>query len=330
MFGGWAAVASNRFTRWLVKRFRSGLTIMLVPNSSHGKVKSWPIPFAIILVIVAMIGYNVYVYVSFTAQIWQIYDYRREISTKNHLISKLGRESRQVKPSLQKSDEINKSLLELQKVENRLENVWERVQQKSGRKALVASRSGYLRVEPYKMNELPANPNSTNTSLEQLNHNLKQLDRFVSEESKAQKELLQELLAYESKLDHTPSIWPVATYILSSFGMRYHPVYKSYKGHQGVDIKAASGTPVRAAADGVVKFAGWESGYGYLIRINHGNGLETRYGHNSRLLVHVGQTVHKGQIICYSGNTGVTTGPHLHYEVRLNNKPINPTQFLKR
>lgn len=321
-------VASNRISRWLIKRFRSHLSIMLVPNSSHGKVKSWPIPFAIILVIIAMIGYNLYVYVSFTAQIYQIYDYRQEIGTKNHLIAKLRREAQQVKPSLQKGREIDKSLIRLEKEETRLTNAWERVQQKSGRKALIASRSGYLRVDPYKINELPTT--GSTTSLDQLNHNLKQLDRFVAEESKAQKELLQELLAYESKLDHTPSVWPVATYILSSFGLRFHPVYKSYIGHQGVDIKAASGTPVRAAADGVVKFSAWESGYGNLIRINHGNGLETRYGHNSRLLVHVGQIVHKGQIISYSGNTGVTTGPHLHYEVRLNNRPINPTQFLKR
>ncbi|MGE5605222.1 MAG: M23 family metallopeptidase [Bacteroidota bacterium] len=321
-------LASNRFSRWLIKRFRSHLSIMLVPNSSHGKVKSWPIPFAIILVIIAIIGYNLYVYVSFTAQIYQIYDYRQEIGSKNHLIAKLSREAQQVKPSLQKGLEIDKSLIRLKKEETRLNNTWERVQQKSGRKALIASRSGYLRVDPYKIKELPST--GSTTSLDQLNHNLKQLDRFVAEESKAQKELLQELLAYESKLDHTPSIWPVVSYnITSGFGMRVHPVYRTYTGHLGVDIKAAIGTPVRVAADGVVKFAGWESGYGNLIRINHGNGLETRYGHNSRLLVHVGQIVHKGQIISYSGNTGITTGPHLHYEVRLNGRPISPMQFLK-
>lgn len=99
--------------------------------------------------------------------------------------------------------------------------------------------------------------------------------------------------------------------------------------HEGVDLAAEYGTKVRATAAGVVSFADWEEGYGYMVKINHDYGYETCYGHNSRLLVYAGETVKKGQVISLSGNTGESTGPHLHYEVRINGKPVNPVPFLK-
>ena len=89
------------------------------------------------------------------------------------------------------------------------------------------------------------------------------------------------------------------------------------------------GTRVRATAAGTVIFAGWEEGYGYVVKIDHDYGYETRYAHNSRLLVDVGEFVKKGQVVSISGNTGESTGAHLHYEVRINGRPVNPVPFLK-
>lgn len=123
-------------------------------------------------------------------------------------------------------------------------------------------------------------------------------------------------------------IWPARGRLSSGFGWRYHPVLGKKKFHNGQDIAMRTGTPVLAADSGVVLVSGWKGGYGNFVAIDHGNGISTCYGHNSRLLVKAGDKVVKGQTIALSGNTGLSTGPHLHFEVRRNGKPINPLPFL--
>ena len=98
--------------------------------------------------------------------------------------------------------------------------------------------------------------------------------------------------------------------------------------HTGVDIKASMGAPVRSTAPGIVSYSGWRQGYGKTVEIDHGHGFKTLYGHNSKLVVVVGQKVAKGQVVAHVGMTGYTTGPHLHYEVRKYDNPINPVAFL--
>lgn len=122
--------------------------------------------------------------------------------------------------------------------------------------------------------------------------------------------------------------WPVRGRLSSGFGWRYHPVLRKKKYHNGQDIAVRSGTPVLAADSGVVLVSGWRGGYGNFVAIDHGNGISTCYGHNSRLLVQVGNKVQKGQTIAVSGSTGLSTGPHLHFEVRRNGTPINPIPYL--
>jgi murein DD-endopeptidase MepM/ murein hydrolase activator NlpD len=111
----------------------------------------------------------------------------------------------------------------------------------------------------------------------------------------------------------------------SSFSVRrYHPISKKYKRHTGIDYGAAHGTPIHATASGTVEFAGWRGGYGKLVIIRHPNGYKTYYGHCSRLLVKKGMQVKQGQAIAKVGRTGKATGPHVHYETRINGKPVNP------
>ena len=110
----------------------------------------------------------------------------------------------------------------------------------------------------------------------------------------------------------------------SGFGMRGHPILGGHRMHSGVDLAAATGTPVRATSSGVVSKAEWFGSYGLFVAVNHGGGLQTRYGHMSRLNVVEGQSVRKGEIIGFVGSTGRSTGPHLHYEVRLNGSAVNP------
>jgi murein DD-endopeptidase MepM/ murein hydrolase activator NlpD len=138
----------------------------------------------------------------------------------------------------------------------------------------------------------------------------------------------------QQMLASIPSIKPVredklqkSMNVLSGFGYRIHPVYKVKKFHQGVDFPARIGTAIQSTGDGVVAEAGWHSGYGNCVRINHGYGYETWYAHMSHMDVRVGEKVKKGQKIGQVGDTGLSTAPHLHYEVHYKGGPINPINF---
>lgn len=123
-------------------------------------------------------------------------------------------------------------------------------------------------------------------------------------------------------------IWPVNGVITSPYGYRTHPIFGTTIYHSGIDIGVDYGTPVHAADSGVVVEAGWISGYGYAVVIDHGNGLSTLYGHNESLNVSSGQSVSQGQVIAYAGSTGNSTGPHVHFEVRSNGDPVDPSAYL--
>ena len=141
-----------------------------------------------------------------------------------------------------------------------------------------------------------------------------------------------ELRMYESFLrlhGMIPSIWPVIGKLESGVGGRRNPFGgRGYEYHEGQDIDAQFGVPVQAAANGRVIIAGWQRGYGNVVYVDHGGGISTRYGHLSQINVTVGQTVTQGQTLGLVGSTGRSTGPHLHYEVRINNQPVDPKAYL--
>jgi murein DD-endopeptidase MepM/ murein hydrolase activator NlpD len=127
-----------------------------------------------------------------------------------------------------------------------------------------------------------------------------------------------------------PSLWPVEGRLMSAFGGRTDPFSGEGAIHTGVDLEAAMGTPVRAAADGIIVRADWDGGYGRLIIIDHGNGVQTYYGHLSSFIVVPGQEIRRGDVIARSGASGRVTSPHLHYEVRLGGTPVNPYSYLAK
>ncbi len=127
-----------------------------------------------------------------------------------------------------------------------------------------------------------------------------------------------------------PSGWPIQGRLMGGFGARQDPFSGEGAYHTGVDISSPIGTPVQSAADGRVKFAGTYYGYGRLVIVNHGNGYETYYAHLSKISVTAGQEVRRGEYIGNVGMSGRSTGPHLHYEVRIGNAPVNPYRFLNR
>ncbi|TVP75796.1 MAG: M23 family metallopeptidase [Gemmatimonadales bacterium] len=136
------------------------------------------------------------------------------------------------------------------------------------------------------------------------------------------------LTVHRELLESTPSILPADGRITSGFGNRMHPIHNEPTSHDGIDISAPHGTPIMAAAAGTVRVSGRRAGYGLVVEIDHGHGFRTLYGHASQLLVRVGQEVERGEVIARVGATGLATSPHLHYEVHVNGRAVDPEDFL--
>jgi len=168
-----------------------------------------------------------------------------------------------------------------------------------------------------------------NLTLTQFNDKVALLSRHMENRTDMLGVLEAQLFEQAVKKKAMPTMMPVsAPFNASGFGMRIDPITGQNAMHEGVDFIADSGTPVVAAAGGVVQFAGFHPQYGNMIDIDHGNELTTRYAHLSRVLVKEGDVLQRGRRIADSGNTGRTTGPHLHFEVRFRGAPQNPTKFL--
>ena len=157
------------------------------------------------------------------------------------------------------------------------------------------------------------------------------LARKLYIQSKSFDEIVDFYKNHEDMLRHLPAIQPVSNKDLkrtaSGFGYRIHPIYQTRIFHDGMDFSCDIGTPVYATADGVVKNARWERGYGYIVTIDHGYGYETRYAHLKSFNVKRGQKVVRGETIALSGNTGRSSGPHVHYEVLQRGRPVNPANY---
>ena len=157
---------------------------------------------------------------------------------------------------------------------------------------------------------------------------LSHLSESVRLEEVRQQDLLRALRENRDALASMPSIWPVVGFISSRFGGRSSPFGGGGQFHKGLDISNRMGTPVLAPAQGAVILAARDGAYGNSVEINHGGGIVTKYGHMQRWAVQPGQWVKRGEIIGYIGMSGRTTGPHLHYEVRLNGVPVNPMRYI--
>jgi murein DD-endopeptidase MepM/ murein hydrolase activator NlpD len=207
--------------------------------------------------------------------------------------------------------ENDKQRQELQKLNNRVDAVEDQSRR-------LAEASGVQDQDAIRGQGGPAHPVDSAAALAALESKTAKLER--------------ELRMYEAFLKFhgmTPSLWPVFGKLESGVGGRRNPFSgRGFEYHEGQDIDAAWGTPVQVAAAGRVTIAGWQRGYGYVVYVDHGSGLSTRYGHLSKINVTVGQTVARGETIGLVGSTGRSTGPHLHYEVRINNQPVDPKKYL--
>ncbi|BAY37084.1 peptidase M23B [Nostoc sp. NIES-2111] len=204
------------------------------------------------------------------------------------------------------------------------------------REQLLAQKADY-QTQAQTQSELIQRLNSDRFALEaaqnQLERDSKSLETLIqqkiaeakaAEEAQAKTNIRTNVLIKGTGLFALPSDAPTS----SPFGWRVHPILGYRRFHAGLDFAAGYGSTIRAADSGTVIMAGWYGGYGRTVIISHGNGITTLYGHTSQLYVSEGQTVQKGQAIAAVGSTGLSTGPHLHFEVRRNGTPVNPTDYL--
>jgi murein DD-endopeptidase MepM/ murein hydrolase activator NlpD len=159
--------------------------------------------------------------------------------------------------------------------------------------------------------------------------NIELLKKQVDETIESVSEIRQYIEEQKNIYYSTPTGWPIKGTINSRFGLREHPISGMEIFHSGIDIGASIGTPIRATASGIVSFSSWHNDSGFIVVLEHGYGYTSVYAHNKENHVKVGQRIKRGEIIGISGSTGATTGPHLHYEVWKNRRPVNPATFLK-
>jgi septal ring factor EnvC (AmiA/AmiB activator) len=141
-------------------------------------------------------------------------------------------------------------------------------------------------------------------------------------------DLTRQINRYKTFVSNYPTTWPIKGTVTSGYGYRTNPMGGSRgEHHEGVDIRTATGTNVRATGGGTVWQAGWNGSYGYMVTIDHGHGIQTAYAHNNSVSVSVGERVERGDVIAKAGSTGRSTGPHVHYEVRVNGVPVDPQKY---
>ncbi|MCX8085139.1 MAG: M23 family metallopeptidase [Calditerrivibrio sp.] len=294
------------------------VTVLIFKDSGLGEVKAKNLHHSTLkAVAIGALSFLVFAFLSFLAATFLFSERMtalRYFAENQALKKKISEYNRKI-------SEIEQKMNYLSEYENKLRNL-----------------SNELKITPKQLpqggRETPLNSLNIESKIssEDVDKKLKDIDKLkkqLEEKEKSMSELLDMLNTIKLVVDSTPTILPANGWISSAYGRRISPFGRGMVFHEGIDISLRPGTPIRATAGGVVVYAGWQQGYGRLVVIDHGFGYKTKYGHNSVLKVKVGQRVKRGTVIALSGNSGDSTGPHVHYEIVIGNKTVDPMKFMK-
>ncbi|HTU01970.1 MAG TPA: M23 family metallopeptidase [Candidatus Sulfotelmatobacter sp.] len=294
----------------MAKRF---YTVLVLPDATSSTQKfhinrsALTVVSSLLAVAILAFAFFLYQYVQMNVRLLELKRLRQEASERNVFAAKVS----QLEAELAKMRELDRSLREVAGLD---------------KGAVPAAQGGADGTSGVAM--LDAVQQRTGRLADWVNQDLATLGRDLVSQEQSFKELKVYLEEKRSALASTPTIAPVQGLVTAGFGYRRSPFTGNREVHEGIDIAAPYGTPVVATADGVVSFAGPLASYGHVVFINHGHGFATFYAHNSRYAVKEGQAVRRGQIISYVGNSGRTTGPHVHYEVHVNGAIVNPLKYI--
>ena len=295
------------------------IAIVLVPDGAR-KVRQIKIPkFLLVLVlpVILVIGLSL---------AWILRDYQ-SIRKEFPRLAQLQNQNKEQKDHLvnlaQKVETINNRVAELREFDKKLRSMVNLDNPRDKSQFLGMGGSDPSLSNPQSITEKTHQKN-----IRSMHKSLDNLEAEISLQNLEKTQLLGHLENQRSALASTPSIWPVKGWVSSSFGQRISPFTAEKEFHRGLDICNRKEAPVVSPADGVVMSVEWDDGYGKILTINHGYGYTTRYAHLERSLVKKGQSVKRNQEIALIGNSGRSTGPHLHYEVHANGVPINPSRFI--
>ncbi len=316
------------------------VTIMIVPEMATSKVRSvkigrwvWCTSALVGMVIIVSLIISTFKISAFDNIISNIND---ELQTKEKINSELAFEKNKIKDSLE--NEKTSYQQQLQQLEQKAQNIQKKIEELEKIKEdiynKISSKDAPIMISENDNETAVGGPAislpETSNEAEYINAVLDSLTYTVNNIYSSFDELSNQVDTISDYFEAYPSIFPVDGKFTSTVGFRTNPfTYSNTEYHSGLDIKVDMYTDVKATGAGVVKFAGYQGSYGNLVIIDHDYGLETRYGHNSSLLVKVGDKVKRGDIIAKSGSTGRSTGPHVHYEIRLNNEVKNPFDYVE-
>jgi murein DD-endopeptidase MepM/ murein hydrolase activator NlpD len=295
------------------------ITIMFIPDRAR-TVRQFKFPKALIhFLFLFLLSAPVFISLLFA----DYYNLKKQVPEHMRLIEENMQQEAQLAALVDKIGQINSKLIELKEFDNRLK-VMVNIEQGEDNTQFLGIGGSDLTLADSEYSVEKAH-----RKLVRLMHqSLDNLDTEINIQTQEKTELYKFLEEKKSMFACTPSIWPVKGWVRSKFGYRISPFTNEKEFHEGLDIAARTGTLIVAPADGVVSAVGEIYGYGTILTISHGYNLRTRYAHLSKVLVKKGQSVKRGEKIALVGNTGRSTGPHLHYEVVLNGVPVDPLNYI--
>jgi murein DD-endopeptidase MepM/ murein hydrolase activator NlpD len=295
------------------------LTIVFVPEGTSG-TRQFSLPKVVLCALVlCLLGGGVYFG-------WIFQDYVN-LKGKMPRLAQLEKENQFQKSQFlhlaQRINKMTKRVGELEAVDHRLRTM---VNMETGEDNTPSN--GVGGPDPALLDPRQAAEKSVGALVRKMHRSLDDLSDGIAYGKREKAELEKFLEEQKTLLASTPSIWPTKGWLSSGFGYRTSPFTGQREFHKGLDISARLKAPILAPANGIVRFVGWDHGYGKSIIISHGHGIKTRYAHLQKALVKKGQYVKRGDTIALVGSTGRSTGPHLHYEVHVNGMAVNPLRYI--